>query len=180
MTNGPTLLLILHLSSTGIRYSTQAICQSYGNYQNIFSWLPVSEVIYKLEKVLKLSRNAEATLSSNYWMKMRHNQSISQSFSRHISSKELFIPAAFYFQRNTSFVVVFKLDKAFPPNLTTSELQSITEIACEQALPFGQAKWARARSRETRFTRPNRRACLRGITETNRYVKNIYLFCWIF
>lgn len=92
MTNGPTLLLILHLSSTGIRY-TQVICQIYGNYQNIFSWL--SKVIYKLEKVLKLSRNVEATLSSNYWMEIRHNQSVNHS--RDISSKELFIPAAFIF-----------------------------------------------------------------------------------
>ena len=44
-------------------------------------------------------------------------------------------------------------------------------VACEQALQFGLAKWASreranevlrrslARSRETRFTRPNRRAC---------------------
>ena len=49
-------------------------------------------------------------------------------------------------------------------------------IACEQALLFGQAKRASrerasegprllrslARSRETRFTRPNRRACLQA------------------
>ena len=45
-------------------------------------------------------------------------------------------------------------------------LISVVVIACEQALLFGRAKrasrervLARTRSRETRFTRPNRRAC---------------------
>ena len=63
-----------------VQLYTQSICQSYGNYQNIFSLL--SEVIYKVENFLKLSRNVEVTSSANYWVKIRHNlcnKSINQS-----------------------------------------------------------------------------------------------------
>ena len=42
-------------------------------------------------------------------------------------------------------------------------------IACEQALLFGQAKRASlARSRETHFTRPNRRACSQATVMTEK------------
>ena len=41
------------------------------------------------------------------------------------------------------------------------------KIACEQALLFGQAeRRSLARSRETRFTRPNRRACSQAKDKT--------------
>ena len=59
--------------------------------------------------------------------------------------------------------------------LPLSCLSSSEKLACEQALLFGQAKcpsWLRrslARSRETRFTHPNRRACSQASEKPNQY-----------
>ena len=60
-----------------------------------------------------------------------------------------------------------------------------SNLACEQALLFGQAKQASrerpsrrprllARSRETRFTRPNRRACSQA-TSNSSAIPNLWL-----
>ena len=68
---------------------------------------------------------------------------------------------------------VFSINSSiFQRNRRKSRVENLNEqIACEQALLFGQAKRGAeeglrrslARSRETRFIRPNRRACSQAI-----------------
>ena len=50
-------------------------------------------------------------------------------------------------------------------------------VACDQALLFRQAK--RARSRETRFTRPNRRVCSQATNgDSTVLAENFTSFCF--